>query len=98
MKAIYYIIYRKWNIKKTTWDLDYLDKIQTNEQLTEENCIKSGRLLTMWLNTYSKSLQQKPPGMEGRVRCYYKSFLILTLKNNAHKAQNRTHSNVHGYP
>lgn len=32
MKAIYYIIYRKWNIKKTTWDLDYLDKIQSSEE------------------------------------------------------------------
>lgn len=29
IKAIYCIIYRKWNIKKTTWDLD---KIQSSEQ------------------------------------------------------------------
>lgn len=53
----------------------------------------------MWPNTYSKSLQKNHQGMKGRGRCYDKSFLlILTLKNNAHKAQNRTHLNVHGYP
>lgn len=91
MKAIYYIIYRKWNIKKTTWDLDYLDKIQSSEQWTEENCIKSGRLL----KHVAKYPLKIPPtktirhGRKGQV--LWQEFpLILTLKNNAHKARNNT--------
>lgn len=99
MKAIYYIIYRKWSIKKTTWDLDYLDKIQSSEQWTEENCIKSGRLL----KHVAKYPLKIPPtktirhGRKGQM-LWQEFSLILTLKNNAHKARNRTHLNVHGYP
>lgn len=59
IKAIYYIIYRKWNIKKTTWDLDCLDKIQSNEQWTEENCIKVAGSIEL-LNHMAKYLLKKP--------------------------------------